>query len=438
MGQARLYRVCPSSERTHMAHVINVVKGSFRGTHYWSGKMPVGSVRRIRRPSDPFWDYIFDPVERAQRDLNKGRVSRDMVPYLLNAAAHPFFSALSLILVPVEGGELKQGDHFDFKPIEGFDDVGTLTIEDSVEYFVADGQHRREAIEKAYDADRSIHSEGVPVILLPFNGAERVRQLFADLNLHAKNPGKTIGLAYDYRDPIAVLAKRLMQDVALFDNGRRVNTKTNSLSAKSPAVISLNTLVEGTTQILGALLDTKINNVKDHAELKAIASLEPGDDRVESLARRVADVFDTIISAFPQWDEVREGRRDPGGLRDGVKDTDGNVVEHGYVFAFGLGWQALALIAAAIIRVEGDDWSEALTRAIRSADWQKGKHWNGIAMIYPAGSEEGRVNNTAPGVKATAGYVLKKAGYGQADDPDVQGLLQAYEGPSPSVSSAAA
>jgi DGQHR domain-containing protein len=420
-----------------MAHVIKVVKGDFLGTPYWSGKMPVGSVRRIRRPSDKFWDDIFDPVERAQRDLNKARISRDMVPYLLNKTKHPFFSALALILVPVEGGELREGVDFNFRPIEGFDDVGVLTIEDSVEFFVADGQHRREAIEKAYDEDRTIHSQDVPVILLPFDGADRVRQLFADLNLHAKNPGKTIGLAYDYRDPIAVLAKRLMQDVALFDNGRRVNTKTNSLSAKSPAVISLNTLVEGTRQILAALLDTPINKVGEHQDLKAIEALEPGDAKVGAVARRVADVFETIIGAFPQWDDVREGRREPGELRDGVKDEDGKIVEQGYVFAFGLGWQALALIAAAVIRVEGDDWSGALPRVIRSVDWQKGKHWNGIAMIYPAGSDEGRVNNTAPGVKATAGYVLAKGGLGEADDPDVQGLVRAYEGPREAVPTAA-
>lgn len=420
-----------------MAHVIKVVKGDFLGTPYWSGKMPVGSVRRIRRPSDQFWNDIFDPVERAQRELNKARVTRDMVPYLLNKQAHPFFSALSLILVPVEGGTLKPGVDFAFKAIDGHEDVGTLTIEDSVELFVADGQHRREAIEKAYDEDRSIHSQDVPVILLPFEGAERVRQLFADLNLHAKNPGKTIGLAYDYRDPIAVLAKRLMQDIPLFENGRRVNTKTNSLSAKSPAVISLNTLVEGTTQLLAALLDTPIKQVREHSALKAIEALEPSDPAVEPIARRVADVFDNIIGAFPQWEEVREGRREPGELRDGVKDKDGKITEQGYVFPFGLGWQALALIAAAVIRVENGDWSDALTRAIRSVDWQKGKHWNGIAMVYSAGSNEGRVNNTAPGVKATAGYVLKTAGYGEAYDPDVQGLIRAYEGPRDSVPVAA-
>lgn len=412
----------------YMAHIIKVVKGDFFGSEYWSGKMSVAAINRIRRPSDPFWDDIFDPVERAQRDLNKGRVASAMVPYVLNKTKSPFFSALSVILVPVEGTTITEDD-LKFTAFDDDGDVGILQINDSVELFLADGQHRREALAEAYKEDRSIHSNQVPVILLPFESVERVRQLFADLNLHAKNPSKTIGLAYDYRDPVAVLAKSVMQEVKLFDGGRRVNTKTNSLAAKSPAVISLNTLVEVTKHVLAALLDCEVKRLPEHPELKAIESLEPSDKEVRALARRVADVLEVIISTFPQWEEVMQERRTPGQIRDGVKNEDREIVEHGYVFSFGLGWQALGLIAAAVIRVEGDDWSEALQKTVGSVDWQKGMHWNGIAMIYPAGSEEGRVNNTGPGVRATAGYVLKEAGYGDVEDEDVQGLIRAYERP---------
>lgn len=420
-----------------MAHTIQVVKGRFFGSEYWAGKMSIASVERIRPPSDHFWDHIFDPVEGAQRDLNKRRVIDQMVPYLLNKTAHPFFSAITVILVPVEGDHLKEGEDFTFKQSSEDPDVGTLEIKDHVLLFPADGQHRREAMAQAYNQDKTIHSEEVPVILLPFESVERVRQLFADLNLHAKNPGKSIGLAYDYRDPIAILAKCLMAEVALFDNGKRVNTKTNSLSAKSPAVISLNTLVEMTKHILAAQFNCEIKRLQDHPALKAIASLEPGDKEVKKLARQVADVIDVIIGAFPQWQDVMDERRTAGQIRDGVKNEDGEIEEIGYVFAFGLGWQALGLVAAAIIRVEEEDWSEALQRAIASVDWRKGQHWNGIAMIYPPDSENGRVNNTGPGIRSTAGYVLTKVGYGDVEDEDVQGLIETYEAPDGTVTQAA-
>jgi DGQHR domain-containing protein len=420
-----------------MAHDIKAVKGSFFGTEYWSGKMKIASVNRIRPPTDPFWDHIFEN-EGAQRDLNKRRVIEQMVPYLLNKAGHPFFSAITVILVPVEGTQLKPDDVKFVKSGED-PDVGTLYVEDHVLLFPADGQHRREAMEQAYFKDKSIYSQEVPVILLPYEGIERVRQLFADLNLNAKPVNKTIGLAYDSRDPVVIVAKRLMQEVPLFDHGKRVNTKSNSLAAKSPAVISMNTLVEGTTQILAALLDTPIKRLRDHPELKAIENLEPGDPAVKKIGSRVGDVWNVIIDSLPPWREVLDGRLSPGQIRDGVKDEndDKKIVEEGYVSAFGLGWQALALIAAAVIRVEADDWSEALPRAITSVNWQKGEQWSGIAMIFDPVTKVGRVNNTGPGVKATAGYVLKEAGYGDVEDEDVRGLISVFEGPADETAAAA-
>jgi DGQHR domain-containing protein len=409
-----------------MPHTVKAVKGDFFGTHYWSGKMKIAAINRIRPPNDPFWDHIFDPVDRSQRDLNRRRVMEEMVPYLLNKAAHPFFSAITIILVPVEGTHLNEGTDYTYD-----EETSNLSIEDQVLMFPADGQHRREAMEQAFLKDKTIHSQEVPVIFIPYESVDRVRQLFADLNLNAKPPNKTIGLAFEGRNPIVIVAKRVMREVTLFDDGKRVNTKSNSLAAKSPAVISMNTLVEGTQHILAALLDTPIDKLRDHPTLKAIENLDPADKAVHDIARRVADIWNVIVDSFPQWTEVLEGRRTPGQLREGLKNEAGQITEPGYVFPFGLGWQALAIIAAAVVRVEGDDWSEALQRTIKSVDWIKGEHWNGIAMV------KDRVNNTGPGVKATAGYVLKEAGYGEAEDGDIQGLLAAYEKPEPALAPAA-
>jgi DNA sulfur modification protein DndB len=423
-----------------MAHILKVVKGTFFGTPYWSGKMKIAAVDRIRPPNDPFWDDIFDRVEGAQRELNKRRVLDFMVPYLLNGA-HPFFSAITLIMVPIEGDALKENLDFKFKAIGPDDlDIGTLEIEDQVLLFPADGQHRREAMAQALAKEKGIALQEVPVILLPFESVERVRQLFADLNLNAKPVNKTIGLAYEGRDPVVIVAKRLIQDVPLFGHGSRVNTKSNSLAAKSPAVISMNTLVEVTTHLLAAVLDTPIKQLREHPDLKAIENLEPGDQLVKAVADRVADVLNVAIDAFPAWTDVQDEppRRTPGQIRDGVKDEAGQTVEEGFLFAFGLGWQALALAAAAIIRVEEEDWSEALQRAIASVNWQKGKHWSGIAMVFDPEFKVGRVNNTGPGIRATAGYILKTAGYGDYEDEDIQGLVAAYEGPRESEAAVAA
>jgi DNA sulfur modification protein DndB len=91
----------------------------------------------------------------------------------------------------------------------------------------------------------------------------------------------------------------------------------------------------------------------------------------------------------------------------------------GYVFAFGLGWQALAQAAAALITHRPHTWKTDLAKAIQAVDWRKGPRWNGIAMVGE------RVNNTGPGIQATAGYVLRQAGLTATDGTDIKDLLEA-------------
>lgn len=401
-----------------MAHLIKAVKGSFFDTPYWSGKMKLAAISNvIKPPADPMWDEIFEGSS-AQRDLTKSRVMNDMVPYLLKPDYHPFFSALTLILVPVDGEHLVEGVDYKFKTDEPNGDVGELVIEDQVLLFPADGQHRQAALAEAFRQRRALATEEVPVILLPFESVKRVRQLFSDLNLNAKVVSKTLGLTYESRNPVVVVAKRVMQELPLFDDGKRVNLKSNSLAAKSPAVISMNTLVEVTSMILAAVLDTSVKALKSHPDLVAIENADPDDPAVVEVAQPVIEAWEVIVDAFPRWQDVIDGALSPGALRDGLKDDAGNLLEDGYVAAFGIGWQALGLVAAAVIRIEGDDWSEQLERAIGSVDWQKGAQWNGTAMIG------GRVNNTGPGIRNTAGYVLDKAGYGGTNDAEAKTLIE--------------
>ena len=58
-----------------------------------------------------------------------------------------------------------------------------------------------------------------------------VRQLFSDLNRNAKPVNKTIGLSFEMRDPMALAAKAVADEVPLFKG--RVNRRSNSLAASS-------------------------------------------------------------------------------------------------------------------------------------------------------------------------------------------------------------
>lgn len=124
-----------------------------------------------------------------------------------------------------------------------------------------------------------------------------------------------------------------------------------------------------------------------------MAFLSPSDAPVGQKAEPLVKVWEVIINSLPGWQEVMG------------KTLSAGAVREQYVSAHGLGWQAIAHAAAAIIRTEPDKWEQILAGSLSSIDWKRSnKAWQGVAMV---GS---RVNNTGPGIRATAGYILKQAG----------------------------
>jgi DNA sulfur modification protein DndB len=265
------------------------------------------------------------------------------------------------------------------------------------------------ALDEGGDIARRLADQRVSVVLIPYHKPDEVRQLFADLNRNAKPVSQTVALNYEIRDPVVILSKRLASEIPLFDD--RVNMTSNSLAPKSPYVIALNTMVTANTVLLAAMLNTKPKLVTKHAEMVKLRSLQPSDDAVTGYASRLAEVWNAVIGAIPQWQGVTDKKVKPGELRgEGMQ---------GYVFAFDLGWQALAQAAAALIIHRPQTWKTDLVKAIQAVDWRKGPHWNGIAMVGE------RVNNTGPGIQATTGYVLRQAGLTAEDGTDIKDLLEA-------------
>ena len=54
------------------------------------------------------------------------------------------------------------------------------------------------------------------------------------------------------------------------------------------------------------------------------------------------------------------------------------------------------------------DWSDLLRTAVGLLDWKRGTEWEGTAMSGK------RVNNTGPGINATAEYIFQHCGVGAA------------------------
>ena len=150
--------------------------------------------------------FIFNEEElpaeyRAQRTLNKNRVP-EMANYIVNNPKDYVFSSLT---ASVDG-------NFEFTPFpsDKTKEIGMLNISMDSKLLINDGQHRRAAIEEALKATDELSDETISVVLFIDEGLKRSQQTFADLNKHAINVSKSLGVLYDSRDPIALITKQLI------------------------------------------------------------------------------------------------------------------------------------------------------------------------------------------------------------------------------------
>jgi DGQHR domain-containing protein len=397
-----------------MAYVFPAIRGKQGDRDYYLSSMTYGEVAKlVDLPDERVGDRLLTGTSDMQRKLNWSRVRGEMKDYLVRNN-DAFYSALTLFIVPLDlTSDLQEGKDFLFKPDSDDPARGTLKVFGTAVFFPGDGQHRTASMREAVKDNHTLATRQVPVVLMLYRGKDDVRQLFSDLNLHAKPVNKTIGRAFETRDPVVVVTKRVAEDVELFRG--RVNMMTNSLPASSSHVITLNALYEGTCSILAAQLGCSVKELAE--KLEHLSALPPTDLEVGKQAVHIAEVWDVIIGALPEWQTVIDGKAKSGDLRER------------YIFAHGLGWQAIALAAGAIIRADGEGWDQTLTDALKKINWARmvpekdpatgqvkkdpttgdvklvaNPVWQGIAMA------ETRVNNTGPGIQATAKYISEQAG----------------------------
>jgi DGQHR domain-containing protein len=347
----------------------------------------------------------LDEDQRMQRGLAKKRIG-DLVRYLLQVEDH-FFSAVTLVILPrdVMRPTTERGDDnpvdwdYSFTPVDtpmpGHQRIGKLELSGEVRLFTADGQHRAKSALEAMRTRPILAREEVPVVLVPYQDPERVRQLFSDLNLNAKPISRTLGYAYETRNPLTLIAKHAADEVPLFKG--RVNRVTNSLPHTSSNVITLGALVQGTGYMVRAIAK-KVHTTA--ADEEAVAKLLSKKGNYEKVQMEVAQIWDIIVDAFgdkwkPVMDEVEKAA---GDLRDK------------YLFPHGLGWLALSKAAAEILVAHGENWEERFRKAVASFDWNRtANEWKGNAVLHDEETGSNRVNNTGPAINDLAGRIVRAA-----------------------------
>lgn len=363
---------------------------------FYTGNVPVGELDRMVKFADELPE-LDDEEKRMQRSIAKSRIKL-LVNYLIDAPDH-FFSAVTLIILPREldrpavkmDPEEEDGDYA-FQAVDsgrpGKNRLGLLYLSGDVVLFPGDGQHRLKAEFEAIKEKPELAKEELPVVIIPFESYDQVRQLFSDLNLNAKVISKSVGYDFETRDPIVLVAKGVSQRVPLFDG--RVNRVTNSLPGTSNNVITLGTLVPASRSIAKGLAEREEISVEQYL-----------DDRPRA-EEEISSAWETIIEAFePRWEQAvgEQHVTTPGQLREE------------FVFPHGLGWRALAEAAAQLIVRRGPDrWESSFSRAVGSLDWgREAEIWDGTAVIHDPDSGKNRVNNTGPAVRELAKVVVDRA-----------------------------
>lgn len=351
----------------------------------------------------------LDEDQRMQRGLARTRLQA-LSHYLTEEDDH-FFSALTLMMLPRdldqpahEAEDEDDDDEWDFmfvkekeKRLPGQQRFGVLHLSGNIRLFPADGQHRAKAGMQALKEAPDLAKEAVPVVLIPYKTPDQVRQMFSDLNLNAKPISRTLGYDFETRVPIAIAAKTVGHSVPLFQG--RVNRSTNSLPKSSGNVITLNTLVDSTRDIVrGLLISNGTPPETTDKDMEALVStyVDGGDGSMES----VINVWQDIVDAFgDHWAPVIAGEDGAAGeLRDA------------YLFPHGLGWRGLSKAAGRLIAAHGDGWAAKFNRGVHQFDWRReAPEWTGEAVIYNPETKVYRVNNTAPAIDSLAEKVVNAA-----------------------------
>jgi DNA sulfur modification protein DndB len=190
--------------------------------------------------------FLFDEIElapelRAQRTLNRARIP-EMASYL---ADNPRAYIFSSITASIDGDTRFEP----FNEAGPASNAGRLLIPMTARFLINDGQHRRAAIEEALRESPELGEESLSVVFFIDAGLKRSQQMFADLNRHAVRPTKSLGILYDHRDPLSLLARTLAETVSVFKN--LTEMEKTSIPNRSNRLHTLSSIYQATRTLLG-------------------------------------------------------------------------------------------------------------------------------------------------------------------------------------------
>lgn len=316
-----------------MFYTFPSIRGVQAGREYYISMCPLKLIPRIFL----FDEEDIDPTVRSQRVLNKSRVP-EIANYLISNCKDYVFSAIT---ASIDG-------LVDFIPISTDPanyNIGSIKVPMTSRIVINDGQHRRAAIEAALRKKPELGDETISVVFFLDEGLKRSKQMFADLNRYAIRPSGSLNILYDYRDPIAEIARQLSCELDLFDGLTEMEKTT--ISNRSTKLFTLSGLYRATTELINNRVDTPYEELKE-----------------------ISFKYWTVVGKhIKEWKSVKEGVVKAAELR---KD---------YINAHVIALVALGKAGYSLIDEYPDTWEKELEK-LELVDWYRAnKYWEGRVTI---------------------------------------------------------
>ncbi|MFW6773199.1 DNA sulfur modification protein DndB [Nocardioides sp. CPCC 205120] len=218
--------------------------------------------------------------KKAQRSLDP-RHAGDIVTYMVENTDDYVLGAVTYAIDVVDAR-----DHF--VELQEGTGVGFLVLPLDAELRCLDGQHRRQAIKEASEADPRLLDDYTAVVLYVEDDYMRRRQMFSDMNATPKVVAKALNVAFDSRDPYALAALRLADEHPMLKGV--VEKEKARITTRSGAIFSLAGVYDALKRyVLGA-------NVP--------RGRSPRDRDVDTLVQLGGELFDTLASSRDEFAAV--------------------------------------------------------------------------------------------------------------------------------------
>ncbi|MCX7914094.1 MAG: DNA sulfur modification protein DndB [Thermodesulfovibrionales bacterium] len=326
------------------------IRGMQAKKEYYVAMCPLKVVSKIFQALE----NDLPPEYRAQRILNAARIP-EITDYIIDNPEDYVFSSLTASV----DGDMSFEAYSD-------SDLGKLEISMGAKFLINDGQHRRAAIEEALKINPELERETISVVFFKDTGLKRSQQMFADLNKHAVNTTKSIGILYDNRDPLSLLSKRVIDSIPLLKHF--TDKEADNLSKFSPKIFTLTNI---------------------HSSICCILNKKKGDNVSQDEETFVKEYWKSLCNTMYEWKQVQS------------KTLSAYECRKNYINAHGVALVALGHIGNFIYKNKSDDCIR-LIRNLNSIDWSRSnfKDWNGRAI-----TNNGKINKNTTAIKLTCNKI---------------------------------